>query len=963
MATGDLEAVAQLLQATLDPAQNKKAELAIRQEEKNPGFSLTLLQLTASDAAAYTTRLAAALCFKNLIRRHWTDGEGNHLLPQNEVAAIKHEIIGLMISVPAGIQSQLGDAISVIADSDFFTRWDTLMEDLASRLSADDLKVNNGVLGVAHSIFKRWRPLVRTDALYIEIIHVLEKFGPSVFPLLQSTDAIIEQNKDNKQALQQAFANLNLLIKILYDLSCQEIPPLFEDNIDMITKFLLKYLLYNNALLHTDDETEAGELEFVKAGIFELLTLWIQKYEDVVGTHVGQFIQDSWNLLTTIGPETKFDILVSKALQFLTAIAHILELGQVFSDENVLGQVVENVLVPNVSLRESDMEMFEDEPIEFIRRDLEGSDSETRRKAATDFLKQLLGQFQQTVTKVVTKYVDLHLSDYAKNPTSNWKSKDIAIYLFSSIAATGYLTTRGVSSTNNLVDIIDFFQKNIAKDLVADTGVEPILKVSALKYLYTFRSQMTASQWQDAFPLLVKHLGSSNYVIYTYAAIALEKALRLNDEDNAHGQTSQALISPLAKDLLGHIFQLIEKDSAPEKIQENEFLMRCVMRVLIVIREKVLSLTDEVLGHLISITEIIGKNPSNPGFYYYHFEAVGALIRFASPSMPDKLETALYSPFATILQEDVAEFMPYVFQLFAALLEANPSSSLPSYYQTLIAPILTPTLWESKGNVPALVRLLNAIISRGAVGMEQNNQLEPILGIFQKLLSTRTHESHAFELLECVTMNFSASALQKYFVTVCQLILMRLQNSKTDTLTFKFVHFYHVVSSRDDKGLGADFFINAIEQVQEKVFTQVYLSIILPETQKLLRPLDRKTAVVSLTHTLATSAAFNEKYQKGWGFTCEALLKLLELPPILERGREDTIAEHDVDAMSFGVGFTPLATCQKAMEDPWPEIKDPKTWIGQYLKEANGKSGGRIDRLVQSRLSPQARNVLVSYMK
>ncbi len=33
-----------------------------------------------------------------------------------------------MISVPPGIQSQLGDAISVIADSDFWERWDTLVD-------------------------------------------------------------------------------------------------------------------------------------------------------------------------------------------------------------------------------------------------------------------------------------------------------------------------------------------------------------------------------------------------------------------------------------------------------------------------------------------------------------------------------------------------------------------------------------------------------------------------------------------------------------------------------------------------------------------------------------------------------------------------------------------------------------------------------------------------------------------
>ncbi len=33
-----------------------------------------------------------------------------------------------MIAVPPGIQAQLGDAISVIAASDFWQRWDTLVD-------------------------------------------------------------------------------------------------------------------------------------------------------------------------------------------------------------------------------------------------------------------------------------------------------------------------------------------------------------------------------------------------------------------------------------------------------------------------------------------------------------------------------------------------------------------------------------------------------------------------------------------------------------------------------------------------------------------------------------------------------------------------------------------------------------------------------------------------------------------
>ena len=58
------------------------------------------------------------------------------------------------------------------------------LKDLVSRFSGTDPKINVGVLEVAHSIFSRWRPLGKTDELYIEINHVLQTFGEQFFHLL-----------------------------------------------------------------------------------------------------------------------------------------------------------------------------------------------------------------------------------------------------------------------------------------------------------------------------------------------------------------------------------------------------------------------------------------------------------------------------------------------------------------------------------------------------------------------------------------------------------------------------------------------------------------------------------------------------------------------------------------------------------------------------------------------------------
>lgn len=119
------------------------------------------------------------------------------------------------------------------------------------------------------------------------------------------------------------------------------------------------------------------------------------------------------------------------------------------------------------------------------------------------------------------------------------------------------------------------------------------------------------------------------------------------------------------------------------------------------------------------------------------------------------------------------EFAPYVFQLFAALLEANQRSSLTEYYRSLIAPILTPELWALKGNVPALVRLLSSLISRGAADIVQHNQLERVLEVFKRLIATKTHETHGFELLECIISSFSPLVDDHQLEALCTLLTRR----------------------------------------------------------------------------------------------------------------------------------------------------------------------------------------------
>lgn len=219
------------------------------------------------------------------------------------------------------------------------------------------------------------------------------------------------------------------------------------------------------------------------------------------------------------------------------------------------------------------------------------------------------------------------------------------------------------------------------------------------------------------------------------------------------------------------------------------------------------------------------------------------------------------------------------------------------------------------------------------------------------------------DLIETIVTSFPPAALQNFWVSILQLMFTRLSNSKTENFTLRFVRFYHLVSASVQRGLGADFFITTSDQVSQNVFTPVYTGIILPDTQKLSRPFDRKTACISLTHTLADSQAFVERYAKrGWTITCEALLKLLINPP-LPPATDDAIEDRDVDDVGFGAAFTPLNTCKQPTSDPWPEVQDVKAWVGATLRAADQRHNGRIAQFVNEKLDAQGKAALQLVMQ
>lgn len=137
--------------------------------------------------------------------------------------------------------------------------------------------------------------------------------------------------------------------------------------------------------------------------------------------------------------------MVSQSLRFISTAIRTGYYKELFSSRDTISTLVQGVVIPNVSLRELDVEQFEDDPLEFIRLDLSlsaaGTDLATRRHAAADVLQALVGSgFEADTTEIVGNWVNTGLSQYNANKQENWKAKDSAIFLLTAIATRGSTT-------------------------------------------------------------------------------------------------------------------------------------------------------------------------------------------------------------------------------------------------------------------------------------------------------------------------------------------------------------------------------------------------------------------------------------------------------------------------------------------------------------------------------------------
>ncbi|KAL9656208.1 hypothetical protein ABK040_007825 [Willaertia magna] len=912
----NFSSLATLLQNSISPQTNlrQEAERQLKSIETQPGYSILVLKFIANQNYNHILRLGASIILKNFIKKEW---ELSQSLKPEDKELIKSNIIDLMLTVTdKPIQSTLSEIISIISEYDFYKNWPNLLAELVARMKDTGFDLIKSVLYTCHSIFLKYREQDKTDEIEDELIFIMNNFAEPMLLLFNGIMSSIPTLEENAIELKKAFSCIQLLLEIFYSLNWVDIPEYFENHLDDYVKIFDFLLKYENKHLESDNDLEEGLIDNIKKTVCLCINLYLEKYDEQFLKYVEQFATIIWGLLSKISQHVKHDGLVSKALEFLTFVARS-EKHVIFG--GALPSICDNIIIPNVTLRDEDEEIFEDDPIEYIRRDIEGSDTDTRRRSAQELVKYLSIYFEKEITDNFIQKIQNLLQQ------SDWKSKDVAIFLVTAISVKASIQRKGVTSVNQYVDVMNFLNHQIIPEIQSDKS-HPILKADAIKFICIFRQHLPKQLFQVIFPLLTNLLTSQQSVVQTYAAWCIERLLTVKDDKQLR-YTSQDLL-PFANTLFGNLFLLLGDSN------ENEYVMKAIMRVTSILKENMKPILPQYISQITNILERVCKNPSNPMFNHYLFESYATVIKFNSDSIAE-FETSLFPVFQTILNQDIEEFTPYVFQLLSQLL-AIRQVPIPDLYVGLFPNFLSVHLWANEGNIPGLVSFISSLITRAPEEVLKGNQLEQVLGIFHTLVMQKTKDYHGFRILDSLISALSFEQINRFVVTIFQILFTRMQKRKTG----QFLRCLILFCSNFVVRYGPNNLIQVIDQVQQGLFPQIVKAVWESSLQKITGKIERKVSAVAVAQLLCSSNLL-QKYPESWEVFCFQLVKFLELPADKTEDEEEEDIIDDSDSLlqtektttGYKVTFTKLSFAARGIDDPVKNVQNAKVYFAQALNQ------------------------------
>eukprot|EP00923_Selenidium_pygospionis_P007137 GHVN01012260.1.p1 GENE.GHVN01012260.1~~GHVN01012260.1.p1 ORF type:complete len:653 (-),score=119.18 GHVN01012260.1:674-2632(-) len=622
----------------------------------------------------------------------------------------------------------------------------------------------------------------------------------------------------------------------------------------------------------------------------------------------------------------------------------------------MFSHIVNVGVIPNVNLSLEELNMMEDDPQEFIRRDIEGNENFTRRSAAMTLIRALNKSHDKKITTLLSSHVTSLLQASAASGTvppptgmtaEQWSEvmKTAAIFLITALSIKSATRLKGVSEVRgDVVDVVQFFNTHLASELsVTDTRRRCVVRSATLKFIATFRNQFSREQLTtQLLPVIASHLKSPQPIIHTYAASCIDRLCSSKDK------LDPIETKPVLKGCLTSLMSRINEQSVE---WYNEHLIKCLLEVLLFLKQEARDLGLPVLTSLVALVRSVSDNPTNPHFNQYLFEALTAVVRISAPHHPAEVENAVLETLVRLIQQDLHDFVPYSLQVLGVLLDVTADTSATAHlssYSQLFTLLLERERWtQSTANVPGIVRLFAAYFRKHAMfNSILTANMEAILERFQYCLNHNKLTSTSFTLISDLVHYTPLTLYQSYFKMLLTVLLAKIQQKKTEILSQRIALFLSLFCCKADPKI----LVTTLNEIQAGLASQLYRAVICPSMCEMVEVrvalTDRKLCMMGLARVINTQEVASDL--PLFSFCVSTMAKMGKADDTLVRSavaskledqklEENTTAGDnetnwlgDHDSEFQGV-FTKLKTARMASTDRLQDITDIAGALRQHL--------------------------------
>lgn len=942
--------VAQILTRTLElnAEVRKDAENELRSLEKVEGFGPILIQLICNPQVSTEIRISAAVTVKNFVKRNWSETAEVELSSVEE-NAIRSSALEAMFNSSGNLQKQLSHTVYLMAKKDFPERWPNLVSSLVVHLNGENLEKLVATISTMDQLFKKYRFESKSTALWQELklcLTVVQEPLTNLF--IKMLEFTPQKDSLPAEAASQWLEVLLFIAKVYHSLVSQDLPEYFEDHLTPWMNGFLQLLSLNV----DSQQSGAGEytvIDKLKAEICCIVTLYAQRYEEEIKPHMQNLITSIWGLLVHTGQETRYDSMVCSALDFLTAICQRAQYEDMFTAENVLKTIAMDVAVRNLMLREDDIEQFEDEPLEYIKKDIEGTDSGTRRRGAIDLVRGLCRRFENALVPILSEAVSSFLSD-----PSNWMKRDVVYCLVTAMASRTETARSGATSTSPLINITDYYANNVRGDLCsADVNSTPILKADALKFIVTFRMQLPPEALVEAVTAMVGLLSSSAPILHKYTAYALEKLLLVKVNGVLLFNASNAPVSQL-------LSALVAGFDADDKAQNSAYLIKALMRVVNIIDPSTAKAAGQIASRLVTMVEAVTKNPADPVHTHFLFETMCLLIKKTSGHVTNGLDAQLLPLIETILTQDLADLVPYALQITGLLLiDCVSRGCSTNAYFGFLPYLLGTDLWAKSSNIPAALSVIESYLKVSArFVLTEHGQT--IMGQYTRLISSRNLDNYGFQLANAMLPAMEhVCGVDSPITVILNAMFKRAQTNRTPKFTKLFIIFI----GRFSIVRGADFVARAMESIQPGLFKMVMERVVTPalvDLKSITNNEEKRIIAIGFANILGGCTT---ELGDTFGTLALNIVALTEAAPVVMNiGQTQSLEDEQVSMYNSEGEFTnPFCKLSYAPREELlaPQIVNYK----KFLADAIVQRAASVNPAVMHCLTDDVKSVLRGYMQ